>query len=302
MSGELFVKGRRPRQVLGFCAVISALCAAFFVSCSKASAGVAASRAKSAGFSAAESAFEESAEDLSRAAGADAERFYERKLVMRASLTVRLDSPEKAEAPVKEALETYGGYIAEFTTYEHSRHYTLKVPAASYEDFLDRLSGLGKILFRSESAEDVTLNYYDLESRLASKQELLKTFQDYLGKAKTIEEIMTVEARIAELQQEIEWTGTRLRNLSHLIDFATIEFSVESTGRSSSGDSLGERLSGLFRSFGGYVSAVALLLTGIVIYGVPSVLILAVLYWLLLGKIGLLRRLFALIRGKQRRV
>ncbi|MDR1956352.1 MAG: DUF4349 domain-containing protein, partial [Treponema sp.] len=130
-----------------------------------------------------------------------------RKLIRNAELRVRVNSLEDAGQAVTATLEQHKGYAAYYTVYDHSRHYTLKVPAASYDRVLTGLSGMGKVLFRSERVEDATIRFYDLEGRLRTKEALLKTFQSYLGQAKTIDEIMTVEKRIAELQQEIEWTG-----------------------------------------------------------------------------------------------
>jgi hypothetical protein len=141
-----------------------------------------------------------------------------RKLIRNAEMRVRVNSLEDAGQAVAAVLEQYKGYAAYSTVYDNSRHYTLKVPAASYDSVLTGLSGMGKVLFRSERVEDATLRFYDLEGRLRTKEELLKTFQYYLGQAKTIDEIMIVEKRIAELQQEIEWTGSQLSGLAHLVD------------------------------------------------------------------------------------
>jgi hypothetical protein len=234
------------------------------------------------------------------AAAGDASRAVQtRKLVKNAELRLRVEDPEAAEKPVAAIMEKYGAYAAEVRIYDNSRTYTIRVPSASYEPLLAEVNGIGKILYRTESAEDVTLRYYDLEGRLATKQELLKTFQGYLGKAENIEEIMTVERRIAELQQEIDWTGTQLRSLADLVDYATVDLELRGPSSSSpSKPSAGERLSSLFRVFGDYASAVLVILTGIVIYGVPSVLILALLFWILFGRIGLLKKLWRLAAGK----
>jgi hypothetical protein len=59
--------------------------------------------------------------------------------------------------------------------------------AASFDPFFAKLAGMGKVLQRTESAEDVMIRFYDLEGRLATKRELLKTFQSYLGKTKDCE-------------------------------------------------------------------------------------------------------------------
>ena len=224
-----------------------------------------------------------------------------RKLVMRADLRLRVEDPAAVEKPLADLLEKYGAWPAQAGVYENSRSYTIRVPSVSYDAMLAELAGLGRLLMRSENAEDVTLRYYDLESRLATKRELLKTYQSYLGKAANIDEIMTVESRIADLQQEIDQTGTQFRNLTNLIDYSTI--SVEFTGpagaSSYSEPTLKEKMSELFSSFGSVASSAMVVLMGIIIYGVPAVLIIILLFWLFFGKIGVLRKLIRLASGKK---
>jgi hypothetical protein len=222
-----------------------------------------------------------------------------RKLIRSATLRLRVEDPEGAEKPLMEALDTYGAYAASSSIYENSRSYTLRVPADSYKALLADFSGLGRLIYRSEHVEDVSLRYYDLDGRLKTKQELLSTFQNYLGSARNIEEIMTVETRIAELQNEIDWLGTDLTGLSDQVDYATINLELlgpSSSSRSAPG--LGERLADLFRAFGDYASVVLVILAGIIIYGIPGVLILALLFLLLFGRIGLIRKLFSLAAGR----
>jgi hypothetical protein len=251
---------------------------------------------------AAGTAFNEAAEVPLRAeqaaGGPDPAAVQTRKLVRRAELLIRVEDPGTVEKPLGDLMEKHGAWASSTMIRDNSRDYTLRVPYDSYDAMVEDLIGLGKLLRRGESAEDVTLNYYDLEGRLAVKQELLKTYQGYLGKAVNIEEIMTVEQKIAELQQDIDWTGTRFRNLAHLVDYATIEFEVSGPAASYGAPTLGERFGGLFGSFGGIALSALVVLTGIVIYGVPALLILTVLFWLLFGRIGFVRRLMSLALGK----
>jgi hypothetical protein len=165
---------------------------------------------------------------------------------------------------------------------------------------LAELAGIGRLLRRTENAEDVTLRYYDLEGRLAPKRELLKTYQSSPGRARNIDEIMTVESRIADLQQEIDWTGTQLRNLANLIDYSTIDLGIAGSlsVSSYSEPTLGEKLGELFGSFGDVVSSALVVLTGIIIYGIPAILILILLFWILFGRIGLIKKLWRLAARK----
>ena len=222
-----------------------------------------------------------------------------RKLVKSANLRLRVEEPSAIEKPLAELMEKYGAWPASTGVYENSRNYSIRVPSLAYEVMLAELSDLGRVLRRSENAEDVTLRYYDLESRLATKRELLKTYQSYLGRAANIEEIMTVESRIADLQQEIDWTGTQLRNLAGLVDYSTIDLEISGPPNVSSfaRPTIGEKLRELFGSFGDVVSSAFVVLIGIVIYGVPVILIAILFFWILFGRIGLLKKLWCLATG-----
>ena len=223
-----------------------------------------------------------------------------RKLVREASLRLRVTDLEEAEKPVQAALRKYSGYAARSSIQESSRSYTLRVPSAAYETFLAELSPLGTVLYREESATDVTLRYYDLEGRLATKKTLLATFQSYLGKAKNIEEILSVEERIAGLQAEIDGIGSQLKNLADLVDYATIqlELYLPVTADTSWKPGLGERIAELFGDFGDFLKTALVVITGFILYGIPVLALLALAYWLLLGKVGLLRYLWRLVRKK----
>lgn len=248
------------------------------------------------------SAKEASSEAALTGTGFNQELFAEtgqnQKLVKRAELSLRVGNPLDTEKPLAGLLSKYAAWASSTGIYENSRRYTLRVPSNSYAPFIAELETLGRVIHRSESAEDVTLSYYDLEGRLATKKELLKTFQGYLGKAKDIDEILTVEQRIAELQQEIEWTGTELRNLSHLVDFSTVNLEILGpvTTSSYSTPTLGERLGELFGSFVDVLKEGFIVLVGLIIFGVPVLLVVVLLFWLLFGKIGLLKKLFRLVK------
>jgi len=230
------------------------------------------------------------------------ENDLERKIVMTAFVRVRVENLDKADTLIKDLMKKYNAYASSTDIDDNSRRYSIRVPSSAYKTAIDEINGLGRLLGRSENAEDVSLRYYDLEGRLATKKELLKTFQSYLGKAKTIEEILSVEKRIAELQYEIEGTGKELRNLANRVDYATIELSVFGPIASSPyrGPTLGERLKELFGSFGTFLSIMATVIIGIVIFGIPILLLLILFFWLLFGKIGLLKKLWRLAAGKNR--
>jgi hypothetical protein len=225
----------------------------------------------------------------------------ERKLVKSAEISIRVDNLDEAKQTIAEMLERHRAYSSYTIARNNSVNYTLKIPVAFYETALTGISGMGKVLYSSERVEDTTIKFYDLDSRLTTKKELLATFRSYLGQAKTIDEIMSVEERLAELQQEIDWLGSQLSNLSHLIEYATIDLQLQGPVADSVYYEPGikERIGELFNSFGDYLSTVLVILTGIIIYGIPSLIIILLLFWVLFGKIGLLKKAWRLVAGEK---
>jgi hypothetical protein len=220
-----------------------------------------------------------------------------RKLIKSASIRIRVENLEMAAAAVEAILERRQAYASNSSVRNNSGSYTLKIPSVHYESVLQEIENTGKVLHRSETVEDATLRYYDLEGKLSTMRELLKTFQSYLGKANSIDEIMTVEKRIAELQQEIDWYGSQLADLSHLIDYATIN--LELLGPASESPvyrpSLKDRIGELFQSFSDTASTALVVLTGILIFGIPALIIFILLFWILFGRIGFIRRIWRLV-------
>ena len=225
----------------------------------------------------------------------------ERKLVKRASIRIRVENLGTADISISGLMQKYSAYAASTEIDENNHRYSLRVPAPVYEVFLGELDDIGRILHRSETTEDVTIRYYDLEGRLATKRELLRTYQSYLGKANNIEEILSVEARIADLQSDIERTGTQFRNLSNMVDYAIID--VNFLGPVASPQyqtqTFGERFKGLFSGFGEFLASMIVVITGIVIYGIPIFLIAVFFVWILFGRIGLLKKLWRIVTGKK---
>jgi len=224
----------------------------------------------------------------------------ERKLIKSAYVRIRVDNLDAADVSIAEMLSKFIAYAASTYAEENSRHYSLRVPAPQYEVFLTEMNGMGRVIQRSENTEDVTLRYYDLEGRLEMKRTLLRTFQSYLSRARTIEEILAVESRIAELQYDIEGTDTQLRHLSNKVDYATIDLNlIGPVSAQPQSETLSERIKELFGSFGSFLSTVVVIIIGILIFGFPLLILFTLLYWLMFGKIGLIRKLWVLVKGKK---
>ena len=223
----------------------------------------------------------------------------ERKLVRRATISMRVEYLDAASSSLEDLMVIFGAYSASTTIDVNSHRYTIRIPSQVYRAFLAEMNGMGTILNRSESAVDVTIRYFDLEGRLSTQQELLRTFQSYLGRAENIEEILSVERRIAELQSEIDRTGGELRTLLDSVIYSTIDLTINgpvALSMPNQGPTLADRFArrykAFFNNFGNFFSALVFVLIGIVIYGIPLLLLSVFFFWVLFGKLGLLKKLW----------
>ena len=227
-----------------------------------------------------------------------------RKLIKQAELSIEadkslIDSEGKLSGvnqKVDELIMKYRGYSEKTWSDEDSARFTIRVPEIHYESLIAGAGTLGKIRSRSETAEDVTIKYYDLEGRLNTRKTLLATFQGYISRAKDIDDIMKIETRIADLQNEIDRMGSQLTLLANMVDYSTVELYI-STPRRTSSYTLGERIESIFKSFGGFASGALLVLLSIAVYGIPIILFCLIVYWIFFGRLGLLKKAFRFAKG-----
>ena len=162
----------------------------------------------------------------------------DRDVVYRGSITVQVRDVGKA-ADRAEALATGadGVVFSEQSTTDprHPRYgqatLTLRVPPSAFGPTLDGLSRLGKELERQRSAEDVTTQVTDVDSRVRSQQRSVDRVRVLLGQAKTIGEVVQVEAELSRREADLESLEAQLAKLKDITDLATIEVTLVSPDR-----------------------------------------------------------------------
>lgn len=230
-------------------------------------------------------------EDFSNIGTADLEA---RKLIKRGSLNLRVKDLPSTERAIGELVNTAGGYLASTNTSYNSMSISIRVPQERFESTLEGLSTVGTEITRSQSTEDVTIRYHDLEGRLESKRQLRETFRGYLQTAQNIDEILAVETRLNDLENEIDSVGSQFRRLANLVEYATIDLTITlpADARKPQEEDLGERFYDLFSSFGRFLTSLLIVIVGIIIFGIPICIVLLLFWFLLFGRIGLMRKLF----------
>jgi hypothetical protein len=162
----------------------------------------------------------------------------DRDIVYRGSITVQVQDVGKA-ADRAEALATGadGVVFSEQSTTDprHPRYgqatLTLRVPPSAFGPTLDGLSRLGKELDRQRSAEDVTTQLTDVDSRVRSQQRSVDRVRVLLGQANTIGEVVQVESELSRREADLESLEAQLAKLKDVTDLATVEVTLVSPDR-----------------------------------------------------------------------
>ena len=146
----------------------------------------------------------------------------ERKIVYRADLTIETTDLVGTREKILNLMETENGILEYNEQNEQQFYLSLKIPAEKFEEFLNEAKAVGRVIYSSISANDVTEQYIDTETRLASKRALLEKYQSYLPQAKDLKEILEVEAQINSVTTELEqWEG-RLQRLEKEITYSSV--------------------------------------------------------------------------------
>lgn len=159
-----------------------------------------------------------------------------RKLIETVRLEVETKEFKETMAALETQVEELGGYIESMDTYNgssyseygHNRNasLTIRIPSGKLDGFLQTVARAGSIVRRNDTVEDVTLSYVDMESRRDTLRTEQSRLLEFLDKAETIEEIITIEQRLSEVRYQLESMESRLRTMDNLIDYSTVYIDV----------------------------------------------------------------------------
>ena len=178
------------------------------------------------------------------------------KMIYRANLELETTEFEKAQGDIVTLTNQLGGYFEEQSSNNYSAgyrsaSYTVRVPAAQFEAFLHQIGELCRVRYQTQSAENVSERYYDMESRLETAKIKLDRLQELLSRAEAMEDIITLESAISDTEYQIESLSGELRHYDALIDYSTIYVTLNEVYKVTEQDNapltFGQRIRNAFR-------------------------------------------------------
>lgn len=206
----------------------------------------------------------------------------ERKVIKEYDLTLQVGSSVKTEKMVQDLLARVHGYVQESQLINEDRGsrqviVTLRVPSEKADEFCARLSGLGRILDRRMTTQDVTKDYQDLQSRLRNWQRQEEQLLSIMQRSGTVADVLAVAKELGDVREKIESLTGEIRFLSNKTDFALIRLTLSEHGLLDNSSIPGlDFLNRLWSSFWESFKALFVLIVGIL----PWLAFAGLIWWL----------------------
>jgi len=165
-----------------------------------------------------------------------------RKIIKNAFLRVEVPSVEKAYDKITKQVEILGGFIessgfnAEGASGVDKGQgitpqpqegpqgvLTIRIPVDKFPVLFGDLQGLGNVVYKNQSGQDVTVQYQDTQTRIRNLKRQEDRLLVILGKAETLDETLRVENELRRVREEVELQEGELKRLTDLTDLATVQ-------------------------------------------------------------------------------
>lgn len=176
-------------------------------------------------------------EEITSSSGINQSASPARKLIRNVSMSVETDAFDNLINQLHSKVTELTGYIEQSDisgssiTYNNVRpdryaSITARVPSDKLDQFIQIVESSGNVTNKSESTQDVTLQYSDLESRKKTLTVEQERIWSLLEKADTLEAVIALEERLSEIRYELESMESRLKLFDNQVEYSTIEISV----------------------------------------------------------------------------
>jgi len=149
-----------------------------------------------------------------------------------------LEFDETVQA-VYDMMERFGAYIenssvsgTDYATkyYGGKSHrnanFTVRVPVQHYSEMSVSLTEIGNVTNYSSESRNITAQFTDTESRLKAYRTEYDRLLEMMENANTVEEMIQVEARLSEVEYNIESLTGTLRVWQDKVDYSTININI----------------------------------------------------------------------------
>lgn len=151
----------------------------------------------------------------------------DRKIIKEGEIRFETSDINETKSLIDKTAKELGGYISKDDANDYSdRHehrLIIRVPSDKFDLLLQRISeNAKKIDSKNINVLDVTAEYIDIDARIKTKKELRDRYKEILKKASKVDEILSIEKEIGQLETDIESVEGQMKYLKDRISYSTL--------------------------------------------------------------------------------
>jgi hypothetical protein len=153
----------------------------------------------------------------------------DRKLIRTATLELAASNLVEITNRAREIAGSLGGYAGQEEVSTESATLTLHIPSNQFDKALGQLSGLvgpDGVRSRSQTAEDVTEQLVDVDSRIATQRASVDRVRALLARAQTVNEIVQIESEVTRREADLESLEKRREALTGQVALSRVTLKV----------------------------------------------------------------------------
>ncbi len=164
----------------------------------------------------------------------------QRKIVKNAAVRMETMEYDTAFDTINQITQQVGGYIENssidgVSIYDQKRGYqseryasfTVRVPAEQLENYITALGEKFNIINRSESASDISDQYYDSQARLENLEIQEDRLLELLQQAGELGDLLEIERELADVRYEIETLTASINRMDSLVSYSTVNIDLQ---------------------------------------------------------------------------
>ncbi len=184
-----------------------------------------------------------------------------KKIIKNGDMKIQVGDVQKTREQINTILKSNKAYLQkeEFrnTDVDENLDLTIRVPHQNFDALINSFSnGIGSVLSKNISSDDVTEEYTDVSIKLANKKIYLEKYREMLKSAKTTKDMLEIQENIRALEDEIDISEGRLRFIDDRVNYSILNLSLykekvrsSATSRIGFGSRFGDSLTEGWNSF-----------------------------------------------------
>lgn len=207
-----------------------------------------------------------------------------RKIIKNADFILEVEDVDIGLSRLGDSAAQFGGYVLETKTDASQETYKtgllrMAVPSDRFESMLQRVrEGARRVLSEQASGVDVTGEFVDAQSQIANLEATQARLRAFLDKATTVEEALSVNAELTNIEGQIGQLKGRLQFLSQRAAYSTITVQLRPVAGATPAPNpaaawdASEVAEGAYRTLATIVQALATVAIWLAVVGLPLML------------------------------